>query len=58
MTIYQSGPPDKVQWLYMTGVDTTDSANLDTAARGGWTIAGFMQRPNGWAALLVGNYTS
>lgn len=62
-TSYLSGPPDKTEFLYMTGSDTTDLANLDTAAKAGWTIGPAMPRGggppgnNGWAVLLIGNYS-
>jgi hypothetical protein len=51
-----SGPPDKNNWLYLTGDDNTDLANIEAAQKSGYKIGPAVQRPSGTAILLLGNY--
>jgi hypothetical protein len=52
-----TGPPDKDAWLYMTGNDFDDLANIEAAQQKGWAIGPAMQRPDGrWAIVLLGVY--
>jgi hypothetical protein len=54
-----TGPPDKDAWLYLTGNDFDDLANIEAAQQKGWTIGPAVPRAGGKTAiLLLGVYST